>query len=77
MKVKANKTEWQVRAKNLLMVELKRKGVTYTQLVENLHALGIEETERNIVNKASRGSFTAAFFLTCLEAAECQISHLR
>ena len=65
---KANETEWQARAKNLLKAELKRKGVSYAQLVEKLAPLGIEETERNIANKISRGGFTAVFLIQCLEA---------
>lgn len=47
---------------------LKRKGVTYAQLVEKLAAIGIEEKEANIRNKLSRGKFTAAFMFQCLEA---------
>lgn len=65
---KANETEWQGRAKNLLKAELKRKGVSYAQLVEKLAPLGVEETERNIANKISRGGFTAVFLLQCFEA---------
>lgn len=60
--------EFEEKAKNLLKGELKRKGVTYAQLVEKLAALGISETERNLTNKISRGGFTAAFFIQCLEA---------
>lgn len=47
---------------------MKRKGVTYAQLVEKLEALGISEKEVNVRNKLSRGKFTAAFFLQCLQA---------
>lgn len=60
--------EYETRAKNLLKGELKRKGVTYSQLVEKLAAVGVQETERNLNNKISRGGFTAAFFLQCLDA---------
>ncbi len=55
-------------AKNLLKAELKRKGVTYAQLAEKLAAMDIHETERNLNNKISRGGFSAAFLLQCLEA---------
>ena len=60
--------EFETKAKNLLKGELKRKGVTYAQLAQKLHAMGIPETERNLNNKVSRGGFTAAFLLQCLEA---------
>jgi hypothetical protein len=60
--------EFETRAKNLLKGELKRRGVTYAQLAEKLAALGVVENERNLNNKISRGGFTAAFLLQCLEA---------
>ncbi|MFK7975554.1 MAG: DUF6471 domain-containing protein [Halioglobus sp.] len=58
--------EWEAMASNLLKSELKRKGVTYAQLVEKLAAIGITEKEINIANKLSRGKFSAAFMLQCL-----------
>lgn len=62
------KTDWEARAANLLKAELKRQGVTYAQLVDRLAAIGVEEKEANIRNKLSRGKFSAAFLLACLEA---------
>ncbi|WP_346899679.1 DUF6471 domain-containing protein [uncultured Roseibium sp.] len=66
----AEKTDWEARAANLLKAELKRKGVTYSQLVEKLAEIGIDEKEANIRNKLSRGKFSAAFMLACLQAIE-------
>lgn len=60
--------EYETRAKNLLKGELKRRGITYAQLAEKLAAIGVVENERNLNNKISRGGFTAAFLLQCLEA---------
>ena len=60
--------EYETRAKNLLRGELRRKGITTAQLAEKLGAIGVQETERNLNNKISRGGFTAAFLLQCLEA---------
>jgi len=62
---------YEEKAKNLLKSELKRRGLTYAQLVEKLAAIGVEETERNIANKVSRGGFTAAFLIQCLVAIGC------
>jgi hypothetical protein len=56
------------RAKNILKGELKRRGVTYAQLAEKLKERGAHENERNLANKISRGSFTAAFFMMCMDA---------
>lgn len=57
---------WDARTANLLKSELKRKGVTYAQLVEKLLAVGISEKEVNIANKLARGKFSATFMLQCL-----------
>ncbi len=62
------KTNWEALAANLLKAELKRKGVTYAQLVEKLATIGVDEKEVNVRNKLSRGKFTAAFFLQCLSS---------
>ncbi len=67
-KADAATVEFETRAKNLLKGELKRRGVTYAQLAEKLAPLGVVENERNLNNKISRGGFTAAFLLQCLEA---------
>ena len=64
--------EYETRAKNLLRAELRRRGITTAQLSEKLAVMGIHETERNLNNKISRGGFTTAFFLQCLEAIGCR-----
>jgi len=58
---------YEKRAKNILKAELKRRDITYAQLAEKLKALGANENERNLANKISRGSFTAAFFMMCMD----------
>jgi hypothetical protein len=58
--------------KGILKAELKRRGMTYGDLVERLAAHGVVESEANLRNKISRGSFTAAFFLQCLIAVGCE-----
>lgn len=64
----AEKTDYELLAANLLKAELKRKGVTYAQLVEKLATIGVDEKEVNIRNKLSRGKFTASFMLACFYA---------
>ncbi len=68
--------QYEEKAKNLLKSELKRKGVTYAGLVEKLAELGVAETERNLANKISRGGFTGAFLIQCLEAIGCRTINL-
>lgn len=60
--------EFETKAKNLLKAELKRRGVTYAQLAAKLGEIGVNETERNLNNKISRGGFSAAFLVQCLQA---------
>jgi 3-mercaptopyruvate sulfurtransferase SseA len=59
--------EYETKAKNLLKGELKRKGITYAQLAAKLEGIGVQENERNLNNKISRGGFSAAFLIQCLE----------
>lgn len=61
-------TEWEARVKGILKAELKRRNVSYSQLVDRLADIGVVDSEPNIRNKISRGKFTAVFFLQCLEA---------
>lgn len=65
------KTNWEAKVQGMLKSELKKRGVTYAQLVEKLKAVGVEETEPNIRNKLARGKFTAVFLVQCLEAIGC------
>jgi hypothetical protein len=59
---------WEDQVKTLLKVELKRRDVTYAQLVGLLADIGVMDSEPNIRNKLSRGKFTAVFFVQCLTA---------
>lgn len=62
------RTDWEERAKGLLRGEMARRGVTYAGLAEKLAAIGVEENERNLRNKVSRGKFTAGFLLQAMTA---------
>lgn len=60
--------DWEDQTKGLLKAELKRRNVSYAQLVEKLANIGLTESEPNVRNKLSRGKFTAVFLLQCMEA---------
>lgn len=60
--------EWEDRVKGMLKGELKRRGITYADLVGKLATIGVMDSEPNIRNKISRGKFTAVFLVQCLEA---------
>lgn len=60
--------EWEDQVKGLLKAELKRRGITYADLVGKLADINVHDTEPNIRNKISRGKFTAVFLVQCLTA---------
>lgn len=68
--------DWQRRVKGILKAEPKRRHIAYIGLAEKLHAIGIEETDRNIANKIARGDFTAVFFVQCMQAIGYHTVHL-
>lgn len=76
LKPKQKTKDWRAKVKGLLKAELKRRELSYADLAEKLGEIGISENERNISNKIVRGSFTAVFFVQCLEAIGCRTIHL-
>ena len=76
MPTKVKTKDWRARVKGLLKGELKRRNLSYAHLADKLHKLGIEDNERNISNKISRGTFTAVFFVQCMEAIGVNTIHL-
>jgi len=64
--------EWNETAKRLLKSELVRRGISNENLVELLLRIGVEETKTSLDSKISRGTFSAAFFLQCLNAMGCK-----
>lgn len=67
---------WEDKAKGLLKAEIKRRNLTYAQVVERLNEIGVKEDEKNFKNKIGRGKFTAAFLLATLEAIEVETVRL-
>jgi Domain of unknown function (DUF6471) len=72
----AKHKNWRAKVKGLLKAELKRRDLSYAELADKLAAIGVKDTERNISNKISRGSFTAVFFVQCMEAIGVKTIHL-
>ena len=68
--------KWNRKARGMLKAELKRREISYPQLAERLQKLGLQETTASITNKISRGAFTAAFLLQCMEAIGCSTLRL-
>jgi Domain of unknown function (DUF6471) len=61
-------TEIAERAARFLKAELKRADVTYEELAKRLGENGSNETRDSIASKLKRGTFSATFFLACLNA---------
>lgn len=59
---------WNLEARRILRAELARRDVSYKRLALMLEQIGVEETQRSITNKLSRGSFSFVFFLQCMKA---------
>ena len=60
--------DWERRVQTMLKVEMAKRNLTYKQLSEKLAELGVVESEPNIRNKLSRGTFSAVFLVQCLAA---------
>lgn len=63
--------DWERRVQTLLKVEMAKRNLTYKQLSEKLADIGVVESEPNIRNKLSRGTFSAVFLIQCLKAIGC------
>ena len=73
MALAKTEAEWADRAGAYLKAELKKAGVTYTELAKRLRRHGFkDETEDSITAKLKRGTFTAIFLLACLVALEAE-----
>ena len=65
----ADKREWQERVKRALRSELTRAGVSYDELSRRLKARGFQDiAPQNLMNKVSRGTFSAVFLFQCMAA---------
>lgn len=72
----AKTRDWQAQVKGLLKAELKRRNLSYADLADKLAAVGVKDNERNISNKIGRGTFTAVFFVQCMDAIGARTIHL-
>lgn len=61
-------TDWGKSAKMVIRAEMARRDMTYADLAAALDKIGVQQTEFNVRNKIGRGTFSAPFFLQCLNA---------
>lgn len=75
---KARKTspitsKYEDRAKEILRDAIAKRGVTIPELTERLAAIGVEMSSGGVANKISRGGFSSAFMLQCMEALDLEL----
>ena len=70
MGLAATEKELADKTRRFIKAELKRAGVTYSELATRLEGHGLKETEASIANKLSRGTIAATFLLAALAALE-------
>ncbi|WP_423680323.1 DUF6471 domain-containing protein [Undibacterium sp. WLHG33] len=59
---------WEQTAKELIEIEMMRRGIRYKQLARLLEEQGINESPDQINRKVNRKRFSAAFMVACLRA---------
>ncbi|MDZ4777774.1 MAG: DUF6471 domain-containing protein [Alphaproteobacteria bacterium] len=64
------------RAKDLLRFAIKQNGSGYAELSVALAKLGVEITSAALENKISRGGFSAAFLMQCMDALNSNLVSL-
>jgi 3-mercaptopyruvate sulfurtransferase SseA len=72
----AAQPDWETKVKGILKAEIKRRNLTYDQLASKLAEIGVHDSTRNVINKINRGTFSAVFFVQCLEAIGCSTVRL-
>ena len=72
MGLAATEKELADKTARFIKAEMKRAGVTYSELAKRLETHGLKETEASIANKLSRGTIAATFLLATLAALELE-----
>lgn len=62
------------KAKDMVREAMRAQGVTVDQLTERLALIGVEMSSGGVANKISRGGFSSAFLLQCMEALGVALS---
>jgi len=72
-----SEAEWEARAGAYLKAELKKAGITYTDLIARMKKHGFKgETEAGVTMKLKRGTFNATWFLAALVAIGAEVVRL-
>ena len=66
--------EYEDKAREMVRDAMRSKGVTVDQLTERLKAIGVDMSSGGVANKISRGGFSSAFLLQCMEALRIDLT---
>lgn len=69
-------TAYEEKAKALLRYAMVQKGIGPEELATRLQAMGIQISAGGLANKISRGGFSSAFLLQCMEAMGINLAAL-
>jgi hypothetical protein len=69
-------TEYEEKAKALLRYAMVQKGIGIEELAASLEKMGVQISPGGLANKISRGGFSSAFLLQCMEAMSINLATL-
>lgn len=68
--------EYEAKAKSLLRNAMVQRGIDVDDLAARLNEMGIQISPGGLANKISRGGFSSAFLLQCMEAMDINLAAL-
>jgi hypothetical protein len=68
--------EYEEKAKALLRYAMSQKAIGIDELAERLEKMGVQISAGGLANKISRGGFSSAFLLQCMEAMGINLAAL-
>lgn len=69
-------TQYEEKAKALLRYAMAQKGIGIDELTARLEQMGVHISAGGLANKISRGGFSSAFLLQCMEAMNINLATL-
>lgn len=66
-------SEYEEKAKALLRYAMSQRGMSLEELARTLNGMGIEISAGGLANKISRGGFSGAFLLQCMDALDINL----
>lgn len=65
---------FEIRAKKLLRDTMDARGVNVEELAKRLADIGVDMSAGGVANKISRGGFSSAFMMQCMEALSVRVT---